>query len=338
MSTNPNQPGYRFEKAQAAETLREIEDARHDAIVLLERLGLPSSQAQDTVDAPNSGGAPELASIGRMLVLLASELCGNIAWYERAIPQMERREARQTRTVRIGAVVGAVIIASSVWLPAWLAFQHESSTTLEFINTGFWLSSAGLALVIALGLGQVFVGSQDLGAQRDAFWKARAALKEQLYTFENTWCGRLGNPDTLLSTDFHTALSEELAAARTIVQTERETFFQARATPTELLGSLQTLLETVLARGQEATNFTQEARATRAQRRTLRDEDIARTRALLLEEHAKLAGYEAGRKLASVPAKQEEYDRLILATQVELTRLQALLSAKLKAARLVPIR
>jgi hypothetical protein len=164
-----------------------------------------------------------------------------IQWYDTAITR-EQRWFRAWRWgalgIAVGTVVGTVIYA----------INHPA---VGFAQFGI-LAAGGLAVM------QIFVVSGDPKARLGTFRKARADLKESLYTFVETWAGRATERtptgDLQPSADFMTALLQEIRTARKVARCEREQYFATFSGPAEIASAAGQALDVVRGRQGDYTN------------------------------------------------------------------------------------
>jgi len=233
---------------------------------LMERLGIAAEQIRLL---------EQNARVMRALVLWSMEFPLNIRWYQRKIwlPRLHFYLSRWLSLVLGVATVGVM---------TWLGLFHEGTLTMSQLA----VLAAGV-----FGVMQLFAAGTDPKARLGAFRKARADLKESMFTFAEVWQGR---PDIVdvsagaasFSADFMTALYQEIRTGRKIVRSERDAFFDTFKSATEILGTTTSILDAVRGRSTELSASISASEAPQAARETAVASRIQQLRDKLAEATA----------------------------------------------------
>jgi hypothetical protein len=169
-----------------------------------------------------------------------------IRWYDTEIPKQQWR------------------LTASRWLSLGLGLATIGGTTaLAMLQKVIGVSQFGLLVAGIFGVMQLFAAGGDPKARLGAFRKARADLKESMFTFEQTWVGHVvernaaGVPQP--TADFMTALYQEIRTARKIARDERDAFFATFKSPTEILGAATSTLDALRGRRADLTAAVKDA-------------------------------------------------------------------------------
>lgn len=171
----------------------------------------------------------------------------NIRWYEEA-----RRRAFSRLVLFNTLIVGIALAALGV--TAWMLFHPRPPSA-----TG-GMSFAQLSITVAalLGAVQVLAAANDHKARVGIFWKAAADLKEQLYSFEESWRGKVVAGGKV-APDFETLVRQELKAARKIARDERTEFFNTYKSTQELVGIASSAWDTFRGKRRDELSAQREA-------------------------------------------------------------------------------
>ncbi|MCA9540399.1 MAG: hypothetical protein KC620_15980 [Myxococcales bacterium] len=200
-----SRPEFGFERDYGARQ-RDREAAKAEAKVLAVRL-----------QGPDADPLPE------PLIRVAQEIVLNIAWYEREITDLRKR-----RRVWIALVV--MLIVGAFTALGVILFGGTDSDGAPMAH--FSALIAGI-----FGLLQLLAQLTDTSRRMAAFHKARARLKELLYSFETQWRGKAFGDDGL-APEVEAAVGEMLRQGRAVVDEEQREFFDSLASPTSLLDGL----------------------------------------------------------------------------------------------------
>lgn len=349
MSEQPRVDAYTFEmeaeRREAPRTggrvvarHRAWAEALEQAAVLLHRLEVPSALADAALAAPSSQDAlagalgekalPLRRELRALLVQHASDLILNAGWYQEKVRKMERR-------LRVFQVLALSCVLLIVALFGRLAMVAPPPDTVDASTT--WIAQISLFGTLFFGVLKALAAGTNIKKQLTAFWEAGADLKEALFTFEHAWKGRISTPAELYAPDFATALYEELRNARTVVRRERAAFFDAYASPEEILAVPGAFVSeaSASAAGLAAT------RAATANERLAREaataKDIADARRRLIDAKAKLGAREKALEEAKAAGLDTTlYQGQIIDARAELEEASRSLRMKLKVARLNP--
>ena len=209
---------YRFETRYGARR-RDRASALQQARVLAGRLQCP---------APPDGGVQE------PLVRYAQHVILNVEWYEQSM-----REQRRSRMRWISLFMILVLAV----------FGLFGAIVYGGIEDGSRSSMAEFAAILAglVGLLKLLAQMSDSSRRMAGFHKARSALKQLLYSLENTWRGKTSS-EGLLTPAFLDALNGSLAKAHEILDAEQAEFFASLATPAALLDGLSNNAERINAK------------------------------------------------------------------------------------------
>jgi hypothetical protein len=186
----------------------------------------------------------------RALARWAIEFPLNIQWYDQAIPR-QQRVFGLSRGLSLGLGLATIV----------------GTTVLVLLNQGVNTSQFGVLIAGIFGVMQLLAAGSDPKAQLGGFRKARADLKESMFTFQETWRGRVvitdaADPDKgLPSPDFMTALYQEIRTGRKIAREERDTFFGTFKSPTEILGVASSAVDVLRSRRTELVGAIKDAGA-----------------------------------------------------------------------------
>ncbi len=185
----------------------------------------------------------------RAIALWGIEFPLNIRWYTTAIPAQERA-LRWSR--RISLALGVVTLAGT--------------TALVFLNQAVTTAQVGVLAAGIFGVMQILAAGSDPKSRLGGFRKARADLKEAMFTFQENWRGRSiilagseAKPEP--EPEFMTALYQEIRSGRKIAREERDTYFATFKSATEILGVANTAIEAVRGRRAEVSGALKEASA-----------------------------------------------------------------------------
>jgi hypothetical protein len=224
---------------------RARDDAREPSQELLRRLGVPPADIASLLSSPG---------FERLVVRWAIEFPLNVRWYDAEIPK-QQAYYNWSRTLAI--IIGVATIVGTTLLVLW-----KPTVTV---------SQLGVLVAGIFGVLQVAAAGGDPKARLGGFRKARADLKESMFTFLETWTGRVVDRENSgkdskgclrPSPDFVTALLQEIRSGRRIVRDERDTYFGTFKSPTEILGAANTALDGLRARRTELGTALKEAGAT----------------------------------------------------------------------------
>lgn len=349
MPNNQKLDSYRFEiegakrgGPSAGEDLtpreRAWEDARDQAGVLLRRLEVPEPLIEATL---HHAGQPDpfVAAFGdraakvrkelrNNLVQLASDVILNASWYQARVVKVER-DLRNLRMLAVGC--GIVILA----LFGGMVFLAPRAGTVD--GSTVWIAQISMFGTLFYGLLKSMAAGVSTKRQYTAFWAASADLKELLYTFEHAWRGKLDSVQDLAGPDFTTALFEELRNARVIIRNERNTFFDALATPEEIFASPTSVLADTAASATTVATARAAVEAQRSALQTASATDIAQTRRGLIDQKARLAACQKALDDARAAGRDTAtYEQQVIDAQIAVDQTSIALRMKLKVARLNP--
>jgi hypothetical protein len=188
----------------------------------------------------------------RAIMLWAMEFPLNIRWYNQEIPKHQKAFDR-SRHASIAFGIGMVALL------VVLIFRNGAVGTAQF----------GVVVTAIFGVLQILAAGSDPKARLGAFRKARADLKEAMFTFQENWRDRsilLEGSDAAPqpSPDFMTAIYQDIRAGRKIARDERDAFFDTFKSPTDILGAASTSLDALRARRGELVSARTDAGATDA--------------------------------------------------------------------------
>jgi len=223
------------------ESRRQHDEGLRAGRELLTHLGVGDVGDQDRLLA--------IPGFERLLVRWAIEFPCNVEWYDKKIPvqQLYYDISRVLATV-----LGVAIVVGTTALVFW----KKDVTTAQ----------VGVLAAGIFGVLQIVAAGGDPKARLGGFRKARADLKEAMFTFAETWAERVLDPagPTRPTPDFVMALLQEIRAGRKISRDERETFFGTFKSPTEILGAANAAVEAVRGRRAELAATSKDAKATEA--------------------------------------------------------------------------
>lgn len=214
------------------------------------------------ISETDSAALLESAGFKRLAARWEMEFPANIKWYDHKIPT-QNRLYNVWRGVAIAIGVATLVVTTA------LVLKRPNVSVSQF----------GVLVAGIFGVMQVLAASGDPKARLGGFRKARADLKEAMFTFVESWTGRVfdaedGNQgkdqlhDQPLprrpSPDFVTALLQEIRSGRKISREERDTYFATFKSPTEILGAANTALDALRARRTELGGAIKEAGAAEA--------------------------------------------------------------------------
>lgn len=313
-------------------------DALSQASVLLRRLEVPEPLIEHVLGYPKPED-PQLAALGpralalhrelkNLLAQYASDVVMNAAWYQDKVQKVERR----LRWFQAGAVVCVLAILA---LFGDMVRNAPPPGAVDASTT--WIAQISLFGTLFFGLLKTIAASTNIKRQLTAFWEAGSDLKEVLYTFEHAWKGKLETLADLCSADFTTALYEELRNARTIVRKERAAFFEAYASPEEILAVPGTVMSEAVANATTLSAARSAVNAERAARMATTGKDIADERRRLIEAKAKVSAKEKAIEASKAAGLDSAgYQAELIAAQAELEQASRALRMKLKVARMNP--
>jgi hypothetical protein len=186
----------------------------------------------------------------RALCLWAIEFPLNIEWYEKKIP----RERRYFMASRVAATVFGV---ATIGVTA----------ALVLMNKELLVSQLGVLATGIFGVPKVLAAGGDPKTRLGGFQKARADLRESMFTFHQSWEGRplvIDGGDSksrIPAPDFMTAIYQEIRTGRKIARDERDTFFGTFNSATEILGAASTTVDAVRSRRTEVAAALKDANA-----------------------------------------------------------------------------
>ncbi len=215
--TSSSQP-YRFEARYGARR-RDRASAIEQARVLAGRLGHP---------IPADQPPPE------PLVRYTQHVILNVEWYERSMGHHRRSRLRWI-------TLFVVLILAVFALFGAIVFGQVEPTGRSSI--------AEFAAVLAgfIGLLKLLAQMGDSSRRMAGFHKARSALKQLLYSLENTWRGKT-SAEGALAPAFLEALNHSLAKAHEVLDAEQAEFFTSLATPAALFDGLSSSAERINAK------------------------------------------------------------------------------------------
>lgn len=311
--------------------------ALEQAEVLLRRLEVPEpliaralGESRDPAALAELGprGPAQLRELRSLLAQYASDVIMNAGWYQAKVREFERR----LRTFQALAVVCALIILG---LFGKLAMDAPPPDTVDSSTT--WIAQLSLFGTLFFGLLKTLAMGTNLKRQLTAFWEAGADLKEALYTFEHAWKGKLETLPDLLGPDFATALYEELRNARTIVRKERAAFFEAYASPEEILAVPQSMMSEAAANANVMVAARTASNNERVSRQAATAKDIADERRRVIEAKAKIGAKEKAIEEARAAGLDTTgYQSELIMARADLEQASRALRLKLKVARLNP--
>jgi hypothetical protein len=299
MPTTAEPPRYRFEGEPQLGSQRVREHALAEVITLLTRL---------QADAPATAGLREHP----LLIRYAMDVPLNIEWYEHA---KSRANVRQGWSVLGVLLFGLAAMGATAIPPLWKPPGAEVAS----------IATAQIAIFVAMAYGvlQVIASLTDQKQKIAGFAKASADLKEGLFTFEETWRGktlvcaataptestvRSIQPPTI-EPSFASALLQEIATARRTARDERDAYFAARPSPTELSSMFGTAIDAV---GRSTASYA-ELRASQAEpgrsAKASVAASIAEQRQRLIDAKAVLKGKQKRLELLAAGGTAEQLDQ-----------------------------
>jgi hypothetical protein len=185
----------------------------------------------------------------RAITLWAMEFPLNIQWYNQEIPKHQKAFTRS----RYASMVFGI---GMVGLLVALIFRNGAVGTAQF----------GVVVTAIFGVLQILAAGSDPKARLGAFRKARADLKEAMFTFQENWRDRSivlegSEADPKPSPDFMTAIYQDIRAGRKIARDERDAFFDTFKSANEILGAASTSLDAIRARRGDLVSARTEAGA-----------------------------------------------------------------------------
>jgi len=223
---------------------RKRKEAKEAGDELLRRLGVPSGETARLIQSPG---------FERLLIRWAIEFPLNIKWYDAEIPR-QQRYYNWSRNLAI--VIGAATIVGT--------------TALVLSSKSVTVSRLGVLVAGILGVMQIMAAGSDPKTRLGGFRKARADLKESMFTFLETWTDRAtdsqGAQGPRPTPDFVTALLQEIRTGRKIARDERDTYFGTYKSATEILGSVNTALDALKTRRTDLAGALKEAGAVETSR------------------------------------------------------------------------
>jgi hypothetical protein len=232
-----------------------------------------------------------------------------IEWYDRAI---KTEQGWFTASRYISVAVGLLTVAGTVYL----AIKHPNIGVAQF----------GVLVAGGLAVLQILAASGDPKARLGTFRKARADLKESLFTFVETWKGRVtegsapGKPQP--SPDFVTALLQEVRTARKVARCERDEYFATFKSPGEIATAAGQALDVVRGRQGELAAARSAAAAPQVARETAMNNQIQDLRGKLNDARAQKEALEDRlKRLQALPAPADDAGKT--AFKAKLADLQA---------------
>jgi hypothetical protein len=303
------QKAYAFEEALDGARVpprshRTHDDAARALAVLRTRLAIPDGSRLEH-------------DLERDLLRYCTDVVLNVLWYERARRREESKNTYMTALVVALMLVALVLLFVSNFVPVRQGAAASQGAMLQL--TLF----AGGALTVL----QVIAALGDGKARLTIFWKASADLKEALYTFERTWCGRCTAPlDEVAAPSgktaqvlgpapgFADALEDVLRLARGVTRAERVDFFATLRSPSDIVAIATTAAASL--RGQRA-----EVTAVLAKH----DDGVAEARTAVVLARAAIAASEFRLAALTDAAEKRAEERTLLDARAETIRAEKVL-------------
>ena len=205
------------------ESRRTREEGIQNAEKLLQELDVLHADAKKLMEDKN---------FRRLIIRWAIEFPLNINWYNQEIPKQEKSF---NRSRHFAIALSAVTILGT--------------TALVIFKKNVSVAEFGVLIAGIFGVLQTMAAAGDPKARLGGFRKARADLKESMFTFVERWAGKVVDtqnkePNTIKSIpDFMTALLDEIRTGRKISRDERDTYFGTFKSSTEILSAANTALD-----------------------------------------------------------------------------------------------
>ena len=189
-----------------------------------------------------------MQELDRLLRRWALDCPLNIAWYE-------RKKRRRGLLWVVGNAIVILLSTAGMVAASVLAIRAFGSSVSANAIVGL---AAMLSFILAavLGIFRLFAGIADVKAQYGIFWEASAALKEDLFAFEDAWRSK-ANADPKLWTreasfvEFRAALRAQTRRARAVIAKEQAAFFRTFKSPSELVDSASREVDALDARARQ---------------------------------------------------------------------------------------
>lgn len=237
------EPQFGFERRQRKTSRRSRNEADMELAQLLRYLELGDPDAARL----------RKSKLSNLLLRYTMELPLNISWYMQKVISAQAQNNKQ----RIGAI-SLVVAALAFTVIILLVGPGKGWFNLSAANLATYGAFLSTALI---GIGQTLNSASDTRAQIASFWKASSDLKEQLYSFIETWRNRVDPSDPHVMAEWEAALWAGLKEARRIVSEERSRFFATLKSPSEILSAASGLLDTLRGRQKEVLTVLTDAGA-----------------------------------------------------------------------------
>jgi hypothetical protein len=257
-----------------------------------------------------------------LLIRWAIEFPLNIKWYDAQIPR-QQRYYNWSRNL-------AIVISAAMIL---------GTTALVLLKENVTVSQLGVLVAGIFGVLQMIAAGSDPKARLGGFRKARADLKESMFTFLESWTNRAtesqGAQGLRPTPDFVTALLQEIRSGRKIARDERDTYFGTYKSATEILGSANTALDALKTRRTDLAGVLKDASAVETSREQAVSARIQDLRNKLAEATAQRQAFENKlTRLTNSHAPQTQLAELqgkIEDAETERFRIQTLLDLAVKS-------